>query len=397
MTTLSESLVRLLNQSHFYKEFSLAKNKFFPEPGSEQEFADHVVWLRDILIVYQIKERAGGGSFSIKNERAWFRKKVLGLAKKQIKDSLGFLRHCPNIKIVNQRGDTFNINTPDIKQIFCVVIYQTSNILPRDYLIQKLVVSRSAGPIHILSWNDYRMVLEALITPGEFIEYLEYRQQLLTQFENVKRTTEKNILGRYLWLPPRVAVTKYCINKDFSKYVERLISNVGQFDISYILNNLRDKIEEGESELEEKTGYYYILVELAKLRRLELMAAKKRIRKCLEAVESGSFELPYRFISTSSRCGFLFVPIQSVKISEEVNLLINLTVLSKYEQKLQRHVGISFAKRPSNIVYIRWVLVDNPWIYDSRIDKLLKKKCPFRPLRTRIGFPYRFQRNQENK
>jgi len=394
---LTENLVNLLNQSHFYKEFSFAKNKFFPESSSEQEFADYVVWLRDILIVYQIKERIGGGSPSTKNERTWFKKKVLGLAKKQIKDSLGFLHRCPNIKIVNQRGDAFDIKTPDIRRIFCVVIYRTPNFLPRNCLIQKLVVSRSAGPIHVFSWDDYRLVLEALITPGEFIEYLEYRQQLLTQFEDLKRKTERNILGRYLWLPPLEAVTKHCINKDFSEYVEQLISDVGRFDISYILNNLGDKIEESESELGKKTDYYYILVELAKLGRLELVAAKRRITKCLEAVDSSSLQLPYRFISTSSRCGFLFVPIQSGRISEEVNLLVNLTVLSKYEQKLQRHVGISFAKRPSNIVYIRWVLVDNPWNYDSRIDKLLKEECPFRPLRTCIGFPYRFQRNQENK
>ena len=397
MTNLSESLVNLLNQSHFYKEFSFAKNRFFPEPGSEQEFADHVVWLRDTLIVYQIKERVSGGSSSIKSERAWFRRKVLGLAKKQVKDSLDFLRRCPNIKIVNQRGDVFDINTSDIKRIFRVVIYRTPNVLPRDCLAQKFVISSSAGLIHVFSWPDYLMVLETLITPGEFIEYLICRKDILEQYRLQEQMTEKNVLGRYLWLPPSKAVTDYRIDEDFSKHVDCLISDVGKFDISYILDNLRNNIEESESNLEKNTDYYYILVELVKLQRLELMAAKKRIRKCLEAVESGSLELPYRLTSASSHCGFLFLPIQSCNISEETKLLVNLTVTSKYEQKLQRHVGISFAKRDSNIIYIRWVLVDYPWKHDVRIDKLLGEEYPFRSLREKIGFPYRFQRDQKDK
>lgn len=397
MTTLSEHLVNILNQSHFYKEFSFVKNEFFPEPASKQEFADHVVWLRDVLIIYQIKERASGDSSSISSERAWFRKKVLGLGKKQIKDSLAFLRRCPKVEIVNQRGDVFDINTPDIKRIFRVVIYQTPNVLPVDCLAQKLVISHSAGLIHVFSWADYLMVLETLITPGEFIEYLTCRKDILRQHRHLEQITEKNVLGRYLWLPPWKSVTDYRINEDFSKHVDLLVSDVGKFDISYILDNLRDNIEESESNLEKKTDYYYILVELVKLGRLELMVAKKRIKKCLEAVESGSFKLPYRFTSTSSHCGFLFLPIQSCKISEETNLLANLTVMSKYEQKLQRHVGISFAKRDPNVIYIRWVLVDYPWKYDSRIDKLLGEKSPFRPLRKKKEFPYRFQTNQENK
>ncbi len=397
MTTLSENLVNILNQSHFYKEFSFTKNEFFPEPGSEQQFADHVVWLRDVLIIYQIKERASRDSSSIESERTWFRKKVLGLGKKQIKDSLAFLRRCPNIRIANQRRDVFDINTPDIKRIFSVMIYQTPNVLPLDCLAQKLVISSSAELIHVFSWPDYLMVLETLITPGEFIEYLTCRKDILEQYRLQEQITEKNVLGRYLRLAPSKAVTDYRIDEDFSKHVDRLISDVGKFDISYILDNLRNNIEESESNLEKKTDYYYVLVELVKLGRLELMAAKKRIRKCLEAVESGSLKLPYRFTSASSHCGFLFLPIQSCNISEETSLLVNLTVTSKYEQKLQRHVGISFAKRDSNIIYIRWVLVDYPWKHDSRIDKLLGGQYPFRSLREKIEFPYRFQMDQKDK
>lgn len=397
MTTLSENLVNILNQSHFYKEFSFAKNEFFPEPGSEQQFADHVVWLRDVLIIYQIKERASRDSSSIESERTWFRKKVLGLGKKQIKDSLAFLRRCPNIRIVNQRRDVFDINTPDIKRIFSVVIYQTPNALPLDCLAKKFVISSSAGLVHVFSWTDYLMVLDTLITPGEFIEYLTCRKDILEQYRLQEQITEKNALGRYLRLEPSRAVTGYDIDEDFSQHVDRLISDVGKFDISYLLDNLRNNIEESESNLEEKTDYYYVLVELVKLGRSELVAAKKRIAKCLEAVMSGSLELPYRFTSASSNCGFLFLPIQLCSISEETKLLTNLTYMSKYEQKLQRHVGISFAKRDPNTIYIRWVLVDSPWKHDSGIDKLLAEQYPFRPLREKIQFPYRFKKDEKDK
>ena len=42
--TLEEYLARL-NALAFWKEFTLAQNKFTPRPGKELELADNVVWL----------------------------------------------------------------------------------------------------------------------------------------------------------------------------------------------------------------------------------------------------------------------------------------------------------------------------------------------------------------
>lgn len=234
------------------------------------------------------------------------------------------------------------------------------------------------------------MTLETLITPGEFLDYLEYRQALLGRFKSASRMSEKSLLGRYLWLPVSEAVTNYELTKNFSERVDRLVPKKSQFDISYILRNFREHIESA-SGLKEKTDYYYILVEFAKLRRYELGVAKQRIQACLKAIETDSFRAPYRFISAHTHCGFLFVPIHSSQLSSRIDVLVALTDLSKYEQRLERYVGVAFAKSEPGVIDIRWVLIERPWVSDSKLEKLLKEHNPFRRLRGKVTFPYSFR------
>lgn len=46
-----------LNAWHFFREFTYARNTFRPAPGQEFELADSLIWLGDLLIAYQLKER----------------------------------------------------------------------------------------------------------------------------------------------------------------------------------------------------------------------------------------------------------------------------------------------------------------------------------------------------
>jgi hypothetical protein len=70
----------------FLPEFSFAANKFQIEKG-EYELADHVVWVDNLLLAIQVKERKADLP-----EAQWFAKKVVGVATRQVRDTVRFLR-----------------------------------------------------------------------------------------------------------------------------------------------------------------------------------------------------------------------------------------------------------------------------------------------------------------
>jgi hypothetical protein len=68
-----EQRIASVARTLFLPEFSFAAYKFRVKEG-ESELADHVVWVDDLLIAFQMKERKPDLP-----EGQWFRKKVLGV------------------------------------------------------------------------------------------------------------------------------------------------------------------------------------------------------------------------------------------------------------------------------------------------------------------------------
>ena len=70
-----ESEIALLNEHFFFKEFTYSKNTFSPHPSTEIELADSIIWLGELAIIFQLKERNVSGSTTIEKEKTWFEKK----------------------------------------------------------------------------------------------------------------------------------------------------------------------------------------------------------------------------------------------------------------------------------------------------------------------------------
>src|SRR5271156_6606742 len=95
---ISQELHNLL----FLEEFVFSRNKFTPPASSELELADAVVLLGDVLLIFQIKERLVDRRASVSAEQKWFKKKVLGEATKQVRDTLNYLQAYSEILIPNE-------------------------------------------------------------------------------------------------------------------------------------------------------------------------------------------------------------------------------------------------------------------------------------------------------
>src|SRR5215217_4206884 len=153
------------NQNIFYKEFSFSKNQFTPPLASELEFADHVVWLDDLLITFQLKERNISGHHTIESEVKWFEKTVVGKGTKQIRDTLLYLNSFEEINITNEKGLVFNVGKAKLNNPINVVSYTPHDLLPTKYKRRKFHISATAGFIHLILIDDWVGICQSLITP----------------------------------------------------------------------------------------------------------------------------------------------------------------------------------------------------------------------------------------
>ena len=194
-----EQFLASVNSNVFLREFSFSHNTFRPRPGEEVEFADHVIWVDDLLMLYQLKERSPVPDVSPDTERRWFKRKVLRDATKQVRDTLRYLDTQADINLTNQRGHQINIKDSSSTRIIKIVVYAANVALPDDCLRIRHYQSSSGGFMHVVSQPDYLGVCQTLITPGEIAEYFEFREELISYWTNrAEIPSEVALVGQFL-------------------------------------------------------------------------------------------------------------------------------------------------------------------------------------------------------
>lgn len=180
-----EKAVSSLNELFFFKEFTFSRNIFRTQENNEIEFADNVVWLQDLLILYQVKERKISSSIADpEEEKKWFNRKVLKKGTRQIRDSLNYLNQEDKIPLKNHRGETFELSTKSLTAIDKIVLYYSNESLPLACKNCKSHRSKTIGLIHVISAQDYIKICLTLITPSEVHEYLQFREALIERYQN---------------------------------------------------------------------------------------------------------------------------------------------------------------------------------------------------------------------
>ena len=385
MNNILESLAAKLNADLFYREFSFSKNKFKPIPAQEREFADLVVWIDDLLIIFQLKQRENILNTSEETERKWFKTKVLWKAVRQVKDTLNYLNRHSEITIRNERGHVFNLKSQTFQHIVKLILYAPNEMISNDCLPIRHHLSRTTGFIHIVRWQDYPRLCSVLFTPAEVIEYFEFREKIIKDwYGKVALPSERALVGQFI-----SGSDNAIPSEDFGEFLDKYVINYSEFDISNVLSQIGERIEKRELS-DGGTDYYRILAEFAKLNREFLKEVKKRFQVCLNAVEKGHVIKPNRFMPRTG-CGFIFIAIPEYGFHNRTNALLNLTGLAKYDQRLQRQIGVSLTKKDGNI-YVDWCLIDSPWKHNNELETLLRDKNPFKPLKAELRYRYRFEK-----
>lgn len=380
--TKTEEMVSFINTNVFFKEFTFSKNKFHTsEKKNEYQLADNVVWLDDILLLYQIKDRNPEADSSEVN---WFNNKVIKQAKDQIKGTIQYFKDFSDIPIKNERGHILNIggvNTTNAKKI---IIYTPTPSFPNEKRFIKFNRSKTVGLVHLFHSEDYAGICRFLFTPSEIDEYLSFREILYEKHEQKLNTLpEQYVLGHFL-----ESTNTHKLDLIYLENLQKLVKNESEFDISFIIDFFKESI----IKVGNGNDYYFIIKEIAKLDRAELKEFKLRFKLSLEKAELQKFTLPYRMTSIRTKCGFVFIPLQYEKSSVWQNALFNLTYAHKYEQKISKCLGMIVCYDSKQKYYdINWSYVENDWSYNEELEMKLQENNPFRKVSLRKTNKYYFK------
>lgn len=106
-----EDALARLNQDFFLREFTYSNSKFCSVSGQELELCDGAIWLDDILILFQAKQRnPADATESSDIESKWFSRKVSKDAVRQLADSVKYLRTEDSLPLLNRRGQELNFS-----------------------------------------------------------------------------------------------------------------------------------------------------------------------------------------------------------------------------------------------------------------------------------------------
>ncbi|MBN1293684.1 MAG: hypothetical protein JXB48_17720 [Candidatus Latescibacteria bacterium] len=184
-------------------------------------------------------------------------------------------------------------------------------------------------------------------------------------------------LGEQIDSPPDVK---------YFDYYKRFQNNAEDFiKIFEILKKFEDRMEY----FKNPYSYYDILLEFTKLYRTELKKINEFFYLCLEHCKNNKIEQPYRIVSSNSQCGFVMVPIDKEFISFRHDVLSSFTHAHKYEYKLARCVGISFAYDDGDFL-IDWCYIVGERKDNLEMEKFLEENYPFRNMKESVEPRYRF-------
>lgn len=366
--TNSENIISEINSNVFFKEFSFNKNDFKDAiTNQELEFADNIVWLDDILFIYQIKEMEKHST----NSESWYKNKVKNKAVKQIKNTLKYFDEFSEIIVENEKGHKLNIKeareNSDIKKI---IIFHPNDDFPEDLRRLKFYKSTDIGLIHLFHSEDYYWICKYLITPVEILEYLDFREDFYYYNEKmINELPEQYLLGHFFETP----------NADHfnAKYISNLTDQYerkSEFDVSLIIENFNKSIKL----ISHQTEYYPIIKEIAKLNRTELTEFKKRISLSIEKCERFEVITPYRIYIQRTDCAFVFIPLHSSKSQFAMTALHNFTMAHKYNMKATKCIGVVVYKDKTEHYEFFWQFANEVWSFDEELEKLLTEDFPFR-------------------
>ena len=177
----TERLLSVFSQMYFYKELVQDDLCFTPKGETERELADLLINLGDLIIAFQLKARNDLEQTTDQEiELKWLNNKWKA-AKKQIKETIGYILARQLPEFLNLRGKRIYVNSN--AKIIPLVIFMNSTVKEYPHILEKH--SETGMCVNCISFPEFQALCRILITPIEIASYLEYRQRFYEENRQV--------------------------------------------------------------------------------------------------------------------------------------------------------------------------------------------------------------------
>lgn len=376
-----DSRVAKLHEFFFFREFTFA-NCTFDTPSGEQEFSDILVYLGELCICVENKERASDASQTAGGLQSWLEgrvKKALG----QLKRTRAHINSGAEFRLRNAIGDEIGVQIPKSATIHYIILLEGLHDWNRVVSPIRIRASRSVDIVaHCILSLEYLAIVRTLITPAEIGEYLGFRARTLSK-HSIESTflPEECLLGQYIsgkwtWYP----------EKGFELHFQSLKQNLEAWELGNFINSLRDTLIGGKND-----NYYKIARELALLKRTDLQEFALRLRRSIEASKSRKLFGPFRFVATNGT-GFIFMAVPPDLAVHSETISSNNASVHKYDQRLDKCVALVVGPEGDGWHRLVWSYVEGPWKQSAMGEEMLLKYADLlTEVRSENRIPYTFQ------
>ena len=369
-SSLLQDFTAQQNENAFLRAFSFSTTQLPVDSDSEVALADRVIMMDEIGFIFQMMEREQKVASKVGDLEKWISNYVVRRGVRQIQNTRDLLRTYIGLSLVNGFGHRMLISPKDPDRLVSVIVYRVPP-KTRAFRAARFKKNRNGAFVHILRDADYFEIVHHFVTPAELTDYFGFRREILINWDAAATAvSEAALIGQYL-------LEHYSSPPD-ERFESASRSRGGPTacEFSFVLDSLATTIASQEGDYAD-TDYYEVLAELARLARYDLRALKQQIRLALEAVRGNRFELPYRIASARTGAAFLVLPVTTEFHDRASGALRSLSLASKYELGLERHVGIGMW-RNSEFVDIEWLFLNGRNLPDPDLEERLAHNYPFR-------------------
>lgn len=335
-----------------------------PRREGGREVTDVLVLFDDVGLVIQSKAQAIDlKDFESNSSFDWARKN-LAKAGRQLRGAVRAIRAGRVSYVENDRRGGVSFRHEDFPWLYgLIILHHQSDPYDPIYLVP--TIRKVNVAVHVLSFRDFWNLSKLLDTPGDLINYLEHRTDVLMPTLNPWVHKEQEVFTYYLKHLEHImtvrAKARGCV---FTAQDARLYANGLRGVVKgthpdrkcgLVIDHMIDKIHNVDPDLEvphiggkvvprsDRAEYARIATELGKIPRVRRIALGRRyLEEAKLAADSGED----RFVVThSARRGdcmlFLASPLSRNQRKKRREKLIALTTLAKAYYQVHRAIGVA--------------------------------------------------------
>ena len=356
----TENAVQVSVEKAFSSDFVFRS----PERDDGKEVTDVLSLFDNVGLVIQCKAQALSPDGVESGESLKWATKNLAKAGRQVDGAVRTIRGGRLSHVENARRDRIPFNDKEFPFLYgLIVIHHSSE--PYDPMELVPDLGKIQVPLHVISFRDFWNLSQFLDTPGDLINYLEHRTDVLIPTLNPKVHEEYAAFTYYLENLEDIMALRAEARGDaftaqdaepYARALRQIVARTHpDLKTGFVIDNIIEKIHDVDPKLEafdikgrilprsDKTVYPKIAAALGKIPRVRRVSLGQHFVKIAKlAAEKGQMHYHLTHSRRRSDCMFFMAsPLPQRERKKRAEELLTLTTLAKSYHQVFRAIGIA--------------------------------------------------------